>query len=125
MRKDAGNWSLLGIVVALAIVCVLAATYFMKPGGSSRPDGKGTTTVGAALYSAKDTQCKNHLDQIRQIISIEVETSGDTEPTYPASINDVRGIGSSMKQCPIGKEPYAYDPATGKVSCPHPGHEKY
>lgn len=125
MRKDAGNWSLLGIVVALAIVCVLAATYFMKPGGSARPDGKGTTTVGAVLYSAKDTTCKHNLSQIRQIIGIEVETSGDSEPTYPASLDEVRGVGGEMKKCPVGKEPYGYEPTTGKVSCPHAGHEKY
>jgi hypothetical protein len=124
-RLQAGNWSMAGMLVALAIVCILAAVYFMPNGGkSTRADGKGTTTVGAALYKAKDTQCKNHLDQIRQIIYVQVETNGDDQPTYPATLDEIRGIGS-MKNCPIGKEPYVYDPATGKVGCPHPGHEKY
>jgi len=43
----------------------------------------------------------------------------------PKTLAEVRGLGNDMKQCPIGKEPYEYDPATGKVHCPHPGHEKY
>jgi hypothetical protein len=101
-------------MIVLAIICILAAVYFMPGGGaSSRADGKGTTTVGAALYKAKDTKCANYLSQIRQIIYVAAETSGEDQPTYPESLEDVRGVGSDMKKCPIGGEAYKYDASTG------------
>ena len=27
--------------------------------------------------------------------------------------------------CPVGEEPYDYDPTTGQIHCVHPGHERY
>jgi len=113
-------------MVALAIICILCVVYFMPTGGkSTRKDGKGTTTVGAAMYQAKDANCLNNMSQIRQLIYVQVQTVADDEPQYPATLDGVNGLPASMKACPIGKEPYEYNPTTGKVKCPHPGHEKY
>jgi hypothetical protein len=48
-----------------------------------------------------------------------------TDDTRPESLDQISGMPAGYAQCPIGKEPYEYDPATGKVECVHPGHEKY
>ena len=32
---------------------------------------------------------------------------------------------SSISKCPVGGEAYTYNPQTGEVHCPHPGHERY
>lgn len=116
---------MISVMASLVIIAILAVVYFMPKGGeATRKDGKGTTTVGAAMWKSKDTQCKNNMSQIRQLIYVQVSASGDEEPN-PASLNEVQGLPSSMRNCPIGKEAYQYDPSTGKVNCPHPGHEKY
>lgn len=126
MRRIVTAFTLIEVLVVIAIIGILAAVYFMPKGGvSSRPDGKGTTVPGAVMYKARDTECKNNLSQIRQLIYVQVETNGDDSIPYPETLKDVRGLPSSMHMCPIGKEPYTYTPEDGKVSCPHPGHEKY
>jgi len=28
-------------------------------------------------------------------------------------------------KCPVGGEPYQYDPSSGRIWCIHPGHEKF
>ena len=46
------------------------------------------------------------------------------EDTKPASLAAAK-ITGDLARCPIGHEPYVYDPATGTIHCVHPGHEKY
>ncbi|MGV3615094.1 MAG: type II secretion system protein [Fimbriimonas sp.] len=123
-----GN-SLVGMMATIAIIGVLAVGMFygsgMLKGGpakSGRKDGLGKTVPGMAKLSAKDTVCRNNLSQVRSAIQIAQTASGDDVP--PQTLEETR-IGSSFYECPIGKERYAYDPATGQVGCPHPGHEKY
>lgn len=123
-RKNSGE-TMVGLLIALVIIGILAAVYFMPQGGqSTRKDGKGTTTVGSVLYKSKDTVCKSNLSQIRQLIFVQTETNGEETPP-PASLEEVRGLSAEMRVCSIGKEPYEYNPENGKVKCPHPGHEKY
>jgi hypothetical protein len=126
MRSRQSGQTLAATLVVLAIIAILAAMYFMPNGGkSTRADGKGTSTVGAALYKAKDTVCKSNISSVRQLIYIQTQTNGEDNPENPATLDDVRGISREFKSCPVGKEPYSYDPADGKVKCVHPGHEKY
>lgn len=123
-RLQRGN-ALISVMSALAIIGILAAIYFIPKGGEpTRKDGKGTTTIGSALWKSRDTQCKNNLSQIRQLIYVQTSASGDDE-TKPASLNEVSGLPQSMRTCPIGKERYTYSPGEATVACPHPGHEKY
>lgn len=127
MRKRlAAGQTLVATLIVLAIIAILAAVYFMPRGGqSTRKDGKGTTIPGAVMYKAKDTVCKHNLDQIRQLIYVQTETSGEDTPTYPATLKEIRGVTDDLSKCPVGKEPYEWDQNGGKVRCPHPGHEKY
>lgn len=123
-----GN-TLISLIATMAIIGILAVGMFygsgmLKQGGptSPRKDGKGTTVPGLVKLEAKDTVCRNNLSQLRQSIMIANSSSGDE--TYPASIEETR-LGASFYKCPVGAEPYQYDPTTGVVACPHPGHEKY
>jgi|CXWL01.1.fsa_nt_gi Tfp pilus assembly protein FimT len=123
--KQLGN-TLIGLLVAIAIIAILAVVYLKPNGGvSTRKDGKGITTVGASMMKAKDTACKSNLIQVRQLIYVQVETNGDDQANRPTSIEQVSGLPASMRNCPIGSEPYELDAQTLKAKCPHPGHEKY
>lgn len=124
MRK---GFSLIEVLAVMAIIAVLAvgATVGMRAFGdskSARPDGKGQTVIGQTLYRARDEVCRSNLGQVRQMVYVQ-STGG--EEGYPTAITDLRGLPKDFTVCPIGKEPYRYDPAVGSVACPHPGHEKY
>ena len=123
-----GGSSMVGVAVSMIIV-VCAVMFFVMGGfgllggeKKVRPDGKGETLVGRVRYTAEDSKCKTQLSQIRQLISISEDP---VENTYPASLKEVGGLPMGYDKCPIGKEQYTYDPATGEVECPHAGHEDY
>lgn len=126
MKMVRGN-TLVGVLAAMAILMVLAIALFYGSGAfggkaqSSRKDGKGTTVLGAAKYEATDEVCRNQLSQIRQAMQI-VMMSNEDQP--PADVRETK-LPQEFYMCPIGKEAYEYDPTTGAVKCPHPGHEKY
>ncbi len=123
--KNSRGQTLVATLIVLTIIAVLSVAIWkgsgmFGKGGSSRKDGKGETVLGQTMYRAKDEVCRSNLNQVKQ--SITLNTSTDEEP--PASLQDLK-LPKEFSFCPIGKEPYQYDPATGKVTCPHPGHEKY
>lgn len=126
MKRIRAN-TLIEILVVMCIISVLAgamyggARVFGMNGKSARKDGKGTTTLGLAKLSADDTVCQSNIAQVRLAIQV-AQTNGDDKP--PATITELK-LPKEFESCPLGKEPYVYDPATGKVKCPHPGHEKY
>lgn len=122
MNRCKRGYTLVGTLVAIALMLGLAVYFVMGTGaGSKRKDGLGKTVPGAVRAQAFDTECKNQLSQIRQSISIATNMGEDAHPT---SLSDLR-LGGDYLLCPIGKEPFAYDAATGKVQCVHPGHEAY
>ncbi|MBS1724936.1 MAG: hypothetical protein JSS66_18505 [Armatimonadetes bacterium] len=125
MRRLRGE-SMIGVLVAVAIVIALGIAFAVGSGAfggkvDKRPDGKGETLVGRSMYRAKDEACRSNLGQVRQSLQIATDP---TEDTHPASLQELH-LGDDFMRCPIGKEPYEYDPATGTVKCVHPGHEKY
>ena len=110
----------IAIIGILAVALMKGSGMFSGEAKSPRKDGKGTTTMGLAQYKARDEVCRSNLGQVR--MSININTSTDEE--HPATLQDLK-LPAEFMRCPIGKEPYVYDPATGQVDCPHPGHEKY
>lgn len=126
MNRRRGS-SLIGVIVAVVIVLVATLVFtfggfgLTGKGAPQRNDKVGKTLVGRSIARAKDEVCMSNLSQLRQAIEI---ASDPNDNTRPASIQDTR-LGSDFYKCPIGAEPYDYDSQTGKVSCPHPGHEKY
>jgi Tfp pilus assembly protein PilE len=125
MNMNRGN-TLVGLLVTIALMAVLAVALFKGSGmfgaeKASRPDGHGTTVLGSAEWAARDTVCRSNLGQVRAALQIAESTN---EEKYPETLQETK-LPKEFYKCPVGKEKYLYDPATGKVSCPHPGHEKY
>ncbi len=119
------GFTLISSIATIGIIAILAAVYvgYSGTGGKSpRADGRGKTTLGLVKANAQDEVCKSNLSQVRQSLMVAQTSSGDD--SYPATLEETR-IGADFYKCPMGKEPYVYDPKTGKVYCPHPGHEKY
>ena len=106
----------------------ILAVALLRPwavGGTAKParaDGKGNTVPGLVKLKAEDTVCQSNLGQVRSFIMI---ARGNADDQPPASLARDPGLPKDFMSCPLGKEPYEYDPATGTVRCPHPGHEKY
>ena len=126
MNRNRGN-TLVGTLVVIAIMAILAVAMFKGSGAfggkgpTARKDGKGETILGQVQYDAKDTVCRSNLQQLRASLQI-AEMNNDDKP--PETLADTH-LGKDFYKCPLGGEKYVYDPTTGKVYCPHPGHEKY
>ena len=125
MKREAGK-SLIGMMVAVVILLLVSIVFITGNGPGlaktpPRPDGKGETVLGRSALAAKDDKCRAFLGQIRQSVQINADP---VEGTYPAKIEDTK-LGQDFYKCPVGKEPYGYDPTTGKAWCVHKGHEKY
>jgi type II secretory pathway pseudopilin PulG len=121
------GFTLISTLVTIALILFLSAYLMFGSGGgkSLRKDGEGKTYLGAAMARAKDANCITQLQQVRAALEIATDP---VEGTRPAALQDLR-IGGQFYRCPIGNEPYTYDPAAASpkeaVKCPHPGHEKH
>lgn len=120
-RIDRTGFSLIEILVVLAIIVVVSSITYNVYLGHSRnaPAGKAHTP----MERTRDVVCMENLRSVRQCI--EASRMGDGEEKYPSSLTSIRELSAELRACPEGKEPYQYDPTTGKVHCVHPGHENY
>ncbi|MEX2242612.1 MAG: hypothetical protein WD716_02070 [Fimbriimonadaceae bacterium] len=126
-RLQAGE-SLMGVMIAMAVVAF--AVVFFVTGGfgmmggkkEGREDGLGKTLVGQARYAAEDRACKTQLEQVRQLVGLATDP---VDETRPATLSEVAGLPTGYDRCPIDKQNYEYDAATGEVTCLHEGHEDY
>lgn len=113
---------LIELLVVIAIIAVLAAVYYggwLSPATSDRPDAQGQTLVGRSALKAKDLECQNYIGQVRAAIKMQ-----EVDDIVPQSLQDLN-LPAKVLRCPVGQEPYTYDPATLKVKCPHAGHEAF
>ncbi|MHB8637476.1 MAG: hypothetical protein ACYC96_13490 [Fimbriimonadaceae bacterium] len=121
--------ALIGTLITVAIILVLVVVFMKggcgsmlsQGGGSPRADGKGKTIPGLVKADAQDDVCREQLAQVRQMIQIKESDSDDKPPESLTELN----MPATMLRCPIGHEAYVYDPKTGAVKCPHPGHGKF
>lgn len=122
MRADRDRWRGLGLIEVLVVaVLLIALAAFLLPrylGG--RAGGK---VVRAPITVARDAVCRTDLNSVRQ--SIQAAAAGDPDGRPVGSLDELRELTPDLKRCPVGGEPYVYDPRTGQVRCPHPGHESY
>lgn len=117
------GFTLIATLITVAIICVLMVVMMQGTGGgdfAQRKDGMGKTMPTASRAAAEDSVCRSNLQQVRQ--GLQIAMIGTDE--HPASIEDAH-IGQQFYSCPLGHEPYKYDPQTGEVHCVHPGHERY
>jgi type II secretory pathway pseudopilin PulG len=125
LRDESGNWTLIGLLVAVAIGTVLVVFVLlpmMSPGSRAEKEGlikpkAGQTVVGASMDKGKETECMSNLRQIR----MSIDASRAAGEQLPASLQDLK-LGSAGT-CPMNGQPYQYDPSTGQVRCATPGHE--
>jgi type II secretory pathway pseudopilin PulG len=118
-RAERGFFTLIGLLIVIVIIVILFSMYAGGPVGGPTPEGGATTVLGGAKQRAEDVLCQNNLSQLRTAISIYRSTAG----TNPPSLRDL-DAGVSLT-CPVGGEPYQYDPRSGRVGCPHTGHERF
>lgn len=128
MKRTRAGRGMIEMVVVAAVVLVGVIVYVNGgfPGltgkaADKRKDGVGETVVGRSLAAGKDTKCQSNLKQVRMAIQIGTDP---VEEVAPSSLKDLK-LGADYEACPLGKEPYLYDPATGQVKCVHLGHENY
>jgi hypothetical protein len=129
LRNENGNFTLVGLLAAVAVIMVLVFVVLLPKLNSTDKAVKeglvkpkdGQTIYGASLDKAKETECSSNLRQIRMQISAEKTQSenGELPPTL-----DAMKISKSIQSCPVSKQPYVYNPTAGTVQCPTPGHEK-
>ncbi len=119
--REGGFFTLIGLLLVIVIIGILMAMYGGFPGGGKGSSGSGgaVTVLGGAKGRAEDVVCQNNIQQLRTAISIY---QGNNQ-AFPPSLESLNaGITLS---CPVGGEPYEYDPSTGQVHCVHPGHERF
>ena len=116
------GFSLIELLIAVLLLALLAggAMYYVNGGGATQTTEHGTRKV-TPKTRAHDVECQSNLRQVRMAIGMAHD--GDPDAKYPASLDELRDI-SSIRKCPDGGENYTYDPQTGEIHCPHPGHEK-
>lgn len=119
-RAEAGYFTLIGLLAAIVIIGILFVLFFNGGGGGSSATGTGArTTPGKAKEMAQDVLCENNLRQLRYELSIYQSSAGTNPPSLASLETQV------VLECPIGGEPYEYDPLSGQVHCVHPGHGGY
>lgn len=119
-KRTVPGQTLIGILVTLVIIML---GYSLVLGTRKMKDGTQKSVQKAAMDKSTDLECSTYLGEVRQAISMY--GSGTDEHERPASLTDLGTAMQPVTKCPVGGEPYQYDPATGKVWCVHPGHEKF
>lgn len=118
-RRALRAFGLIEVLVVVALLLLLAAFLLPRYLGGKTPEGK---TVRAPMTAAKDTVCRTNLGTVRQ--GLETLKAGDPDGQPAPSLAELR-LGSEVTRCAVGGEEYLYDPQTGQVRCPHPGHESF
>jgi hypothetical protein len=114
---------MIGVMVAVAIVAVLVALWFYYGTGGQSGTATGAPPVSRVTetrQAAQSVECRNNLNQIRAAIQMRQ----GADESLPTSLKEL-GLPDSMLVCPVSGQPYQYDPNTGSVRCPTPGHGSY
>ncbi len=120
-KAEQGFFTLIALLIVMVIIGILFAMYAggPGPGPSSQSGGSAISTLGGAKERANAVLCRNNLSQLRAAVAAYAANAGGS----PSSLQELQA-GVSLT-CPVGGEPYQYDPASGRVRCIHPGHENY
>ena len=114
-RRGRHGMALIELVVAIVVIAMLAAVVY----GLWNHGQKGKKSLpGQALDRAHDVECKNMLAQVRASLQMAMQESEKPPPAIPADM-------AAYAKCPQTGQPYVYDPNTGQVHCPTPGHEGF
>ncbi len=115
------GFALVELLVVMVVLVGLAALYFGMRGKGEKVEpqfeGEAQTTLGKAVQKGESVECQNNLRQLRLMIQMDA-----MEGSNPAQLDPKWGI---PLRCPVSGYLYKYDPQTGRVWCPTPGHEHY
>ncbi|MEN3001067.1 MAG: hypothetical protein ABDI19_04400 [Armatimonadota bacterium] len=114
---------LVGVLAAVAILAILLVVwlYYGTGGqGGNAPGAPPPSRITETKRAAHGVECRNNLSQIRMALQMRQ----GTEESLPATLKEL-GLPDSMLICPVSGQPYQYDPNTGSVRCPTPGHGSY
>ena len=112
------GFSLVEVLVVCLVLIALAAWLSASYLGKSKNGEKAHTPI----ERAHDTECMNNIHQL--VLGVQTIQSSDPDGKPPQSLTELK-FPQSMLSCPVGHEQYVYDPATGRVYCPHPGHQNF
>ncbi|HZP82595.1 MAG TPA: prepilin-type N-terminal cleavage/methylation domain-containing protein [Chthonomonadaceae bacterium] len=116
------GFTLVEIVLVMLVIVLLMGglLYYYDWRGEGKKPGD---VVHTPVTKAKDVVCQTNLQSLRQMIT--VSQTGDPDGRPPQTMEVLPGFTSELRSCPVGHEPYQYDPTTGQIHCVHPGHENY
>lgn len=119
--KYTGNkgFSLIEILLVIALLAIVGGGVAFYYAGRSKPTDK----VQKPITRAESVVCMQNLRSVRQAIA--AAQASDTDGKFPQSLSEMKELPAEVTHCDVGKEAYVYDPTTGQVHCPHPGHENY
>lgn len=101
---------------ALFIVLLISAILVVIIVKTMLVGDRNTPTPTALIERAKGIECLSNLRSIRARIDYYYSENS----RYPAALNVLESI---MPVCPVSKEAYRYDGATGRLTCPsHPNY---
>jgi len=122
LHVRSGQATLIGLLVVMAIIMVAVWFIWLRPQGGverkPRFEGEAQTPLGQALQKGQSVECINYLQQLRMAIQMEKDSTGE----WPAALDPKWGV---PLKCSVSGQPFQYDPRTGRVWDPTPGHEKY
>lgn len=128
-----GSWSLVGLLAVVAVIGLVLFFMFGKSGGPSGvksdselldQSSQKQTIYGKSMDTAKGADCAERLRQIR--MGVQMYRNSSTDESNPPTLRDAGlSVGSDYFRCPVADQPYTYDPASGAVTCPHPGHTSF
>ncbi|HEY3398593.1 MAG TPA: hypothetical protein VGM19_13140 [Armatimonadota bacterium] len=117
-----GSATLIGLLVVVAIIMIAVWWLYLRPAGNvqrkPRFAGEAQTVLGQSLQKGQTVDCINNLHQLRMALQMEKDSTGE----WPAALDPKWGV---PLKCAVSGQAFKYDPATGAVSDPTPGHEKY
>ena len=116
-HKAKQAFSLVELLVVIAVIAIAAAYFLPRYLGGTSLDGK---KHNSPISAARSVECQSYLLQVRQGINM----SKINEEKLPETIAALK-LPDEVTHCPVGHEEYVYDPAKGEVHCPHPGHEGF
>lgn len=117
--RRAAGLNMIELLVVLVIVVAVAAYLWPRYVGSrSKPSERYTGPIS----QARDVVCQGNLNQLRA--GIQAASTSDPDGKPPSDLSEL-AMPADMLKCPTGGEAYRYDSASGRVQCPHPGHEGY
>ncbi len=105
------GFTIIGMLVVLAIIGILAVGLYGLGGDRGKSDGEKKSIPARAMDKAESVQCQSNLNQLRQAISMQTM---EGQPP-PRSLAELRL--DSISTCPVSGKPYKYDPGSGRVWC--------